>query len=1156
MAKPLFYVDLSEGARDYRHTALEPGLPLLDRQGVNFQILRKWLGDYVGEPEWRNQDTIAFYVTEEERGRLEDVDCYPVTRGELEKNFAPDLEQIRNKIKKIRPESSTEEMVHRILKKTIAEQTNDLENSDFDSYFFKCRAGKEDWRLVWCCGYQRADLEPLRARLWNTPNGEFLGVRPPDGGKAKRRKRRGPLAILESPVAMLLLLLLIGGLTYAGWPTLKVNPQACSVPMGGRIEYKVTDHRWLLFKKDVTLRTLAESHDPRVIEFGHGAVAEAKSVGKTFVSFRVGNRFVDAEVDVTQPAPPDSLTIEPDKNVRIAVTSTKKLKAIGHYDNGVSVDLTTQVTWEEKGGDKSLLVFKSSEKGLIQGDSTGTTKVVAAYPVPRKDDTIAEASIDVDVVLAEFTSLAVKLQPEKFGVNQSSKVEVIGKDKDGKEYTLTGSSLLKLKVDPTNIAAIDGDYVVGKSEGAGQLKATYAGLDKSLAFNVSGRAGAKGLLVQPLEVADAVIHELVLLNVIAGNDQDIEAASSDPKIVEVLRTEKENPGNEVFLAARALGEATITVSNAGRTKDVRVVVTDGKIQALEFDPPAIGLRVGEPKTANLVGTTDSSRRIKVVTDRLSFEKQPRVENVYLDKTTLLLKPLEATTVPQDLQVRLEDADLKLNLVANATVEVTGGDLAMLDPDWGVHPPINRRRGVIDTGGYLPSGAIRYDANLGGIVVGNINDPFKPLGSLPKGAIITDINGYSLRGLDEAGLVAYFRDNPILEGDVIRYQGDDGTVRAHVLGGGKMGVVQDFKLLDVQPLNVAADRFNAELRVYLRMPGDYRLTDAAGQGLTEWAAIPADACPVMTSGAIARNPKDDYELYIERKIGDELKRFQVPFKLEPEMIQRAVVEKVEPVNVGRTVIESTVPAERRVRRTRRVIHHHGAGVGGTSDDAVAAAVGVAPGARTTRTVTRSGNAAGSGTGSGSGAPGSGSGAPGSGSAAPGSPDNAKPSPSPADPSPGSGSKAPPGKPSPAKPDGSPAPGKPAPGKPAPGKPGPGSGTAAPADADDDDANPAQGAPVAAQAQGSGSGTAGATGSGTAGGVGSGTHGGYDGHGGYDAYGRPIVGPRGVVGRVTAGSVSSKPPEGKYKVTKNYEDKDDPKKSKFLEALKKYNRRNDE
>ena len=47
MTTPLFCLDLSEVARDYRHTALEPGLPLLDRQGVNYAILKQWLGDYV-----------------------------------------------------------------------------------------------------------------------------------------------------------------------------------------------------------------------------------------------------------------------------------------------------------------------------------------------------------------------------------------------------------------------------------------------------------------------------------------------------------------------------------------------------------------------------------------------------------------------------------------------------------------------------------------------------------------------------------------------------------------------------------------------------------------------------------------------------------------------------------------------------------------------------------------------------------------------------------------------------------------------------------------------------------------------------------------------------------------------------------------------------
>jgi hypothetical protein len=252
MIKPLFYVDLSEDARDYRHTALEPGLPLLDRQGVNFQILRKWLGDLVAEPEWRNQDTVAFYMVDEERGRLEDVDCQPATRGEMQKRFAKELDAIRAKVKKIKPESSTEQMVHRILKKSLAEQTNDLDNSDFDSFFFKCRAGKEDWRLVWCCGYQRADLEPLKARLWNTPDGEYLGVRPPlQGGRVKKRKRTGPLDVLSSPWLAIALILLIAAFLYAfrpSWSSVLLNGR----PVGG--PDRVQDRRpsLVLFHRDVT----------------------------------------------------------------------------------------------------------------------------------------------------------------------------------------------------------------------------------------------------------------------------------------------------------------------------------------------------------------------------------------------------------------------------------------------------------------------------------------------------------------------------------------------------------------------------------------------------------------------------------------------------------------------------------------------------------------------------------------------------------------------------------------------------------------------------------------------------------------------------------------------------------------------------------------
>jgi hypothetical protein len=1013
MVKPLFYVDLSEDARDYRHTALEPGLPLLDRQGVNFQILRKWLGDVVAEPEWQNQNTIAFYMVDEERGRLEDVDCQPTTRGEMEKLFAKDLDAIRAKVKKIKPESSTEQMVSRILKKSLAEQTNDLENSDFDSFFFKCRAGKEDWRLVWCCGYQRADLEPLKARIWNTPDGEFLGVRPPlQGGRAKKRKRTGPLDVLTSPWLAIALILLIAAFVYFFRPKLVVSPAEWAGPLGSQIEYKVEDRRWFFFNNDVTLRTLAQSHDPRVVEFGRSGVADAKSIGKTFVSFRLGNRLVDATVDVGPPKVPDALTIEPAENVRVAIGSTRQLRAFGNYQDGSKVDLTKYVTWS--GGDSQLLKVYGTDaerdrKGLIEGYGVGQTKVAAMFATP---DAVAETDrvvteIDVQVVVADFTSLAVTLQPGTFAIGQSSRVEVVGIDKDNQQHSLTGSSLLRVRVDPTNLAGVDGDYLVGRAEGAGEVKVAYGDLDKTIPFTVAGRMLAEDVfLVSPTRIEDAVVYELIPLNVTTGSDLPITAVSANTDVVDVFRTEDENAGYEVWLAARRAGDAEVTVSQGSKSQVVRVTVTGGLIERIDFVPELYSLRVGESTDANLVAITqEDRRRIKVVPDALVWERRPRVESVYIDQQTLTLRGLEAT---DDLGQPMRVALGRTALTASGTVVVRGGDmLAFLEADdaFGVHGPVPTRGRYIDVGSYLGDDVLMYD-NTRGLIVGTDVDPFSPLGIVPRGSQIVELNGIALDQMSPEELAAYFRSHRIGEGDVLRYRGRDGLLGT-VLLGDRVGVVRDFKLLDVLSTNVTPQAFDADLRMYLRQSGEYRLTDAAGAPLSEWAAYPQDATPLMSLTGVARNADDDYELYVERRIGDQVRRFQVPFKLEPE---RTTVPVVAPViqevddDADYEYVDAPDGTRTRVRKTIRTIRRPATGSSSTvirgPDGAVAA----------TRPDLSSPSA------------------PAPGSPAPGSPAPAPGSPSPAPPAPGSPAPAPPA-------PGSPAPAPPAPGSPAPAPPSP-------------------------------------------------------------------------------------------------------------------------
>ena len=931
MAKPLFYVDLSEDARDYRHTALEPGLPLLDRQGVNFQILRKWLGEYVAEPEWRDQDTVAFYLVDEERGRLEDGEGYPATQADLTKDnrFAKDLEAIQAKVKKIKPQSSTEQMVHRVLKKSLAEQTADLDNSDFDSFFFRCRAGKESWRLVWCCGYQRADLEPLRAKVWNTPSGEYLAVRPPlQGGRIRKRKRTGPLDVLTSPWLVLALLLLVAAFLYASWPRLEITPAEWSGPLGSQIEYRLEDRRWFFFRDDVTRRALPQSNDPRVVAFDRGGVAQTKSTGSTFVSFRLGNRIIDARVDVGPPKAPDSLTIEPDDLRPLAVGSTRRLRAIGHYGDDQTVDLTRSVEWWED-GESRLLIVSDEQRGRIQGESSGETRVVAQFPVPREDQTFVQASRDVQVVLADFDSLAVELDPPQFAVGQHSQVNVVGIDRQGERHDLTGSSLLRLQVDPAQVARLDGDYLVGRQQGAGEVQARYGDWESSLAFNISGRAVGEDVFdVTPRRVENAVVYELVPLNVTTGSDLPIQAESSNPEVVEVFRTEDENVGYEVWLAARRAGEAQVRVFQGDRSQMVQVVVTSGLIDDLEFEPPIYTLRMGESRNLNLTGTTQEGRVIQVAPDALVWERQPRFENVDLDKQRLRVRGLEATDVPQPLRVALG----RRALTASATVEVREGDmLALLESEngFGAHPPVPARGRYIPVGGDIGDRVLRYDSDRGLTLSADV-DPFSPLGLIPRGSQIVEVNGVRLDEMSPDELTAFFRRRRFGEGDVVRYRGRDGALGTHVIGG-RLGVVRDFRLLDVLSSNVTDDSFDAELRLYLRLAGEYRLTHADGEPLSEWAAYPQDATPLIAVPGLTRQPGDDYELYVERRIDDRVRRFQVPFTLAPERTEAVYREGGERQTVRREPAEPAVRVDReadgqrvRTKKTTRTIRRPASG----------------------------------------------------------------------------------------------------------------------------------------------------------------------------------------------------------------------------------------
>lgn len=176
MARRFVRVDLSEVARDFRPVALEPGLPLLDRSQANARILHQWLGGLVAEPEWEGE-SVNFYVCDSRGGRLEDVVCEPASEAELCGPLKAELENLRQRIARIKPETSTERGVHKTLQREFAKLADDEHRTDHGCFFFRYKDVGGRWRLVWCWGYQRADQQPAAVLVCRDPGCNLLFVR-------------------------------------------------------------------------------------------------------------------------------------------------------------------------------------------------------------------------------------------------------------------------------------------------------------------------------------------------------------------------------------------------------------------------------------------------------------------------------------------------------------------------------------------------------------------------------------------------------------------------------------------------------------------------------------------------------------------------------------------------------------------------------------------------------------------------------------------------------------------------------------------------------------------------------------------------------------------------------------------------------------------
>lgn len=222
MATRFVRIDLSDGARDFRPLAIEPGLAMLDKGGANARILFRWIGGMAAEPVWEGE-CVHFYVRDNRGGRLEEVLCQPADELELRGSLKDEIARLRERVQHARAETPSERAFHKIVLRTLADLLDNPDRTDLGSYFFRYRDVENRWRLVWCWGYQRVDQEQAPAVICTDPDCALLFVRRPKRDPKcpacaaamplKKRKKSG-LGVLLALLLLLLLAALSGWMFY------------------------------------------------------------------------------------------------------------------------------------------------------------------------------------------------------------------------------------------------------------------------------------------------------------------------------------------------------------------------------------------------------------------------------------------------------------------------------------------------------------------------------------------------------------------------------------------------------------------------------------------------------------------------------------------------------------------------------------------------------------------------------------------------------------------------------------------------------------------------------------------------------------------------------------------------------------------------------
>ena len=462
---------------------------------------------------------------------------------------------------------------------------------------------------------------------------------------------------------------------------LVVSPETWTGPVGSQVEFTVQrPGQKGQADEDVTATASPLVDDARIVSFEPlGLVAQAKSPGKTTITFAVGELTRQIEITVELPTNPKVLVLEPAK-LEVAVDAQVPWKLQGRFDNGRVIDLTAAAECPPRADDPFFV-----DRGLVRGLEAGEGKLLVRYRA-TPDSEYLSAEIPVVVTEKPFKSLELSVSPANLQVGQLGEVSVTAVADDGARHTVTGTEKLSVEVTPVANATIEGHRLRALTPGTAKLSAKFKGLTTNLDVTLlNADGGADTLAVHP-KILTLRVGEIADVQVVASANPPYRMVSSVPMQVEVSGRSR--------LIGRAVGGGEVQIVQGEKSVKLEVKVVAANFTALAVDPPRVSVPVDDSKPLRIVADSPDGPRAEIAPDQLQWVTLPRPEIAQLDRQGPRLKGMQQTDEPEELTVKFGE------LLAKGLVEVTRSPLRLeLSPAGTIELPVGQKLSLKTEAGY-------------------------------------------------------------------------------------------------------------------------------------------------------------------------------------------------------------------------------------------------------------------------------------------------------------------------------------------------------------------------------------------------------------------------------------------------------------------------